>query len=183
MKRGLVVLDAPVTAGELRSRVAALQRELRSQGVKAGLLYGDVYRSGDITYLCNLCLYWNEGVLLVPAHGDPALLTKLSARVQPWMRATSTLGQIRSGPDLAGLMAERMRDEAPEATGEAEMSWWGPLGLVEMTWWPAPLVDRVKELLPGLELRDLGPLVRQARLRPSPAELELLRVGGSITGA
>lgn len=182
MKRGLVVLDAPVTADELHSRVAALQRELRARGVKAALLYGDVYRSGDITYLCNLCIYWNEGLLLVPAEGDPALLTKLSARVQPWMRATSTLGQIRSGPDLAGLLAERMRDEAPEAMGEAEMTWWGPLGLVEMTWWPAPLVDRVAELLPGLELRDLGPVVRQARLRPSPAELEMLRAGGSITG-
>ena len=123
MKRGLVTLDASGRADRLR----AFQRHLGVDGLAAAAIYGDVHRSGDLTYLTNLCLYWNEGVLVVPADGEPVLLTKLSARVQPWMRETSTLRDVRSGPDLASLLAGLLQGRAP-----------GVLGLVDRAWWPAP---------------------------------------------
>ena len=84
MKRGLVLFDpAEIPAAEWRARVAAVQRELAASGTDVALIYGDVSRSDDIAYLTNLCVYWNEGVLAVPAHGEPAFLTKLSPRVFP----------------------------------------------------------------------------------------------------
>jgi hypothetical protein len=171
VKRGLVALDA-VPAAELETRVRSFQRRLAAEGLAAAAVYGDVHRSGDITYLTNLSLYWNEGVLVVPAEGEPVLLTKLSARVHPWMRETSTLRDLRSGPDLARLLATLLEGRHH-----------GALGLVDRGWWPAPLADQVAEALPGWSVRDLGPALRSARLRLSAAEVDLLRAGGVVTGA
>ena len=76
MKRGLVVRDAEEIAdSEWAARVGALQSELAAAGVDIALIYNDVSRGDDIGYLTNLCIYWNEGVLAVPATGEPAMLT------------------------------------------------------------------------------------------------------------
>ena len=169
MKRGLIRLDpAELTADELDRRVRVLQARLRAAGVAAALVYGDVSRSGDVAYLTNLCIYWNEGVLAVPAEGEPAFLTKLSARVQPWMRATSSVRDLRSGPDLAGLIGDWLAEAGP-----------GPVGVVARAWWPAPLLERFG----GREPRDLGDLVRDQRLGPDESELALLRRAARVAGA
>ncbi|MDR7415829.1 MAG: hypothetical protein QN193_06880 [Armatimonadota bacterium] len=165
MKRGLVVLDPlEVTPEEYAQRVGAFQNLLRASGCGLGLIYGDVYRSGDLTYLTNLCLYWNEGILAIPAEGEPAFLTRLSPRVHPWIRSTSTVSDLRSDQDLAALV------EAV-ATGHPE----GAVGLVEEAWWPAPLLESVRKRLVDRTVRDLGPAVRALRRRPSGAERRLLR--------
>lgn len=170
MKRGLVQLDpGEVAPAEYRARVHELQQLLRVRGLRAAAIYGDVYRSGDLTYLTNLCLYWNEGVLVVPAEGEPALLTKLSARVQPWMRATTILEDIRSGQDLVQLLADFLGSVEP-----------GPLGLVEKSWWPAPLLQQMAARLPAWTLEDAGPIVRKRRQAPGPSELALLRRGAAV---
>jgi Xaa-Pro aminopeptidase len=171
VKRGLVVLDpAETPPGELDRRVGELQAELRRRGLAAALVYADVYHSGDVTYLSNICLYWNESVLAVPADGRPALLTKLSRRVHPWMRATSNLEDLRSGPVLAALAQGCLAGLGP-----------GGAGLAEMDWWPDKLVDDLAAALPGRELADLGSVVRRRRQSPSPSEAVLLRQASQLT--
>ena len=171
MKRGLVVLDEDETSlRELKERVSTLQGSLAEKGLAAALVYGDVYHSGDITYLSNICLYWNEAILAVPARGEPALLTKLSRRVQPWMKRTSSLEDLRSGPHLAAAVNEFV--------GELDE---GRIGFVEETWWPAPLLADVREALGGRGSIDLGGIVRQRRETPSDSELQLLRTASELT--
>lgn len=177
MKRGLVVLDEKETPrSALEGRVASLQRALEDKGVAAALIYGDVYHSGDITYLSNICIYWNEAVLAVPARGEPALITKLSRRVQTWMRASSNLEDLRSGPNLAAQCAEWL-----EAAGHAGAGLEGPVGLVERAWWPAPLEAALARELEGRSLVDLGGVVRSARELPDTGELALLRAGATLS--
>lgn len=171
MKRGLVLFDPQeISASELVERTTRLQRSMQHQGVTAAFIYGDVYHSGDITYLSNLCIYWNEGVLAVPATGDPALLSKLSSRVHPWMRSISNLKDLRSGANLGDLASEYLKASSP-----------GIVGLVEMDWWPAYVVDDLQAKLPGWELRDLGSIVQQERRHPSESELKLLRKSAEIS--
>ena len=118
MKRGLVVLDpAEIPPGELEQRVGALQAELRARGLAAALVYADVYHSGDLGYLSNICLYWNEALLAVPADGQAALLTKLSPRVANWWRATSNLEDFRSGRVLAKLAEGFLAEQGPGGVG------------------------------------------------------------------
>lgn len=169
MKRGLVVLDPGETSpAAFAARVDGLRERLEEAGAAAGLIYGDVSRSGDIQYLTNLCLYWNEAVLAVPVRGEPALITKLSKRVQPWMRQTSTLRDIRSGPRLAEGIAAFLDERGIRSSRTA---------LVDMPWWPAALVARLRDALPGAQLQDLPAAVRDRRLVPSSEEWSLLSSG------
>ena len=173
MKRGLVLFDpAEIPADEWRGRVAAVQRELAASGTDVALIYGDVSRSDDIAYLTNLCVYWNEGILAVPAHGDPVFLTKLSPRVHPWMRLISTVTEIRSGRSFAELVATFL------GPGEG-----GTVGLIEAELWPAAVSAEIRQALAGREVRPLGALVRALRQVPSTAEIALLtRAAASLAG-
>jgi hypothetical protein len=166
VKRGLVEPSRADHAG----RVRALQERLRAAGAQLGLVYGDVSRSDDIEYLTGLCIYWNEGVVGVPADGDPALLSKLSKRVHPWMRTTSTLTDLRSGRDLAALIAD--------FAGGADR-----IALVDRGLWPAPLVRELQDACAPAELVDLPDAVRAARLAPAEEELPALRELGARLGA
>lgn len=171
MKRGLVVLDpAELPVRELEQRVADVQRALTERGIAAALIYGDVYHSGDITYLSNICIYWNEGLLVVPAAGAATFVSKISARTHKWMRATSNLTQLRSGPGLAQLVAETLA-ELPD----------GPVGLVEEMWWPGQVLRELRGTLTSRQMLDLGPLVRRSRQSPSPVERALIERGAAVT--
>lgn len=170
MKRGLVVLDpAEVPESEWRGRVEALQQALTAGGIDIALVYGDVYASDDIAYLTNLCVYWNEGVLAVPAAADPVFLTKLSPRVQPWMKRVSTVTRIESGKNF-GALAAKLLGELPAGT----------VGLVDAALWPASVVEEVRAALPGWQVRELDGLVRERRVVASVRELALLREGAEV---
>ena len=170
MKRGLVVRDpSEIADAEWDARVGAVQSVMASGGLDFVLVYGDVFRSDDIGYLTNLCIYWNEGVVAVPAQGSPILLTKLSPRVHTWMRATSTMTDLRSGKTFGELVAGLVADRSS-----------GTVGLVDADLWPASIVDEIREAVPNWELRLLGSVVRDQRAFPSSAEIELLRRGAEI---
>ncbi|GHH87965.1 hypothetical protein GCM10018793_65810 [Streptomyces sulfonofaciens] len=172
MKRGLVVLDpAEVPVEEWGERVGGLQRRLAAEGVDLALVYGDVFSSDDIAYLTNLCIYWNEGVLAVPAEGEPVFLTKLSPRVHPWMRRVSTVSRIESGRQFGALAAKLA--EGREA---------GTVGLVDAPLWPAPVVAELRAALPGWRFAELPGLVREQRAVPSAAELVLLEEAARVVG-
>jgi Xaa-Pro aminopeptidase len=172
MKRGLVVLDRREVGDEWAQRVRTLQKGLVDAGVDVALVYGDVFRSDDIGYLTNLCIYWNEGILAVPKEGRPTFLTKLSPRVHTWMRATSTVEDLRSGPSFGKLIEAYLHERRAAV-----------LGLVDAGLWPGLLSSDVASVAVGWEIRDLGPLVRARRAIPSPAELDVLRLGGALVAA
>ena len=170
MKRGLVVRDrSEVSDGEWEGRVASLQTLMATEGLDLVLVYGDVFRSDDIGYLTNLCIYWNEGVVAVPATGEIAFLTKLSPRVHTWMRKVSTVTDLRSGKNFGELVNGLLADQKP-----------GVVGLVDADLWPQSILDDVRANVADWELRLLGPVVRDQRAIPSPAELKLLRRGARI---
>jgi Creatinase/Prolidase N-terminal domain len=173
MKRGLAVLDPAETSPEtFAARLEAVRRRAEDSAAAVVLIYGDVSRSGDIHYLTNLCLYWNEAVLAIPVAGKPALVTKLSKRVQPWMRRTTILEDIRSGPRLAESIGKLLDERAGRRTGR--------IALVDMQWWPSELVAELRSALPEAELEDLGAIVRDGRLLPAAEELSLLRRGAQL---
>ena len=171
MKRGLVVLDpAEIPDSERTDRLTKLQTAMAADGIDVALVYGDVSRSDDIAYLTNLCIYWNEGILAVPAHGDPAFLTKLSPRVFGWMRQVSTITDIHSGRKFGDLAAKYL--EQHEKTGT--------IGLIDAALWPASVADEIRQALPGRDIRDAGDLARSGRTVPSDHEGSLLRRGGGL---
>ena len=170
MKRGLVVLDHDeIGEREWRERAERVQAQIAQAGVDVALIYNDVSRGDDIGYLTNLVIYWNEGVLAIPAHGELTLLTKLSMRVFPWMKRNSTLDDIRSGRAFGGLVAGYVEGREP-----------GTIGLIDADLWPAAIVEEISQAVPDWTIAPLGPLVRDQRSIPSPAEVSLLRTGAGV---
>jgi Xaa-Pro aminopeptidase len=168
MKRGLAVLDqSEVPVAEFHSRIDAVRDRLQETGLDAALIYGDTGRYDDISYLTNLCLYWNDGVLVVPRTGEPVMFTRLSARVHRWMRANAVLAEARSSQDLPKALVEYANE-----AGLAR------LAIVEHELWPAYWVDRMAELAPDLTLQPWDSIVRAARSLPSHSSLALLRRAG-----
>lgn len=169
MKRGLVQRDPrEISDEEWSGRTSALQAELASAGLDLALVYGDVFRSDDIGYLTNLCIYWNEGILAVPREGESAFLTKLSPRVHTWMRKISTLTDLRSGRSFTQLLGEFVADRPA-----------GTVGFVDAALWPAGTLAELREVLTGWDVRLLGPVVGALREAPSAAEVALLRQAGA----
>lgn len=172
MKRGLVVLDeTELPQSEWADRIKRARAGLSSAGVDVGLVYGDVFRSDDIAYLTNLCIYWNEGILAIPAGSSdeaPVFLTKLSPRVHTWMRRTSTLTELRSGKTFGALVKALLEGREP-----------GTIGLVEGGLWPTAVVDEIAAAAPGWQVKPLDGLVRTLRTRPSEHETALLRRAGA----
>jgi hypothetical protein len=196
MKRGLVVLDpAEIPEAQWRDRVTTLQNRIRAEGVDVALIYGDVSRSDDIAYLTNLCIYWNEGVLAVPAEGDPVFLTKLSPRVHPWMRRISTVTEVRSGKSFGALVAgylpppDGQDGQPPDGTAPTAAPTTAPttVGLVDAGLWPSAAIEEIAgevTAVPGRRLKHLGGLVRDQRLVVSEHELALIRrAAGLLTDA
>jgi len=170
MKRGLVVLDHDeIAVDEWAGRIEALQGDLRAADVDIALIYNDVSRGDDIGYLTNLVIYWNEGVLAVPAEGEATLLTKLSKRVHSWMRKTSTLTDLRSGRGFGGLVADYVAGLPA-----------GTIGFIDAELWPAAIVQEIADAVPKWRTTRLGPLVHDRRALPSEAELALLRTGSDV---
>ena len=109
MKRGLVATEVPeTTRAACAARVQRLRARLREAGCDAALIYGDVSRSDDIYYLANLCLYWNEGVLVVPARGevtfvnDPASTS--TSTVSPSLTIALTPGSSTIGSAISNAL-------------------------------------------------------------------------------
>ncbi len=173
MKRGLVVLDpSETTPSVFAARLDAVRERLEGSGAQIALLYGDVSRSGDIHFLTNLSLYWNEAVLAVPLQSGPVLITKLSKRVQPWMRRTSILADIRSVPRLADGIGKLLDQQTGGRTGR--------IAIVDLPWWPNSLVAELQSAAPQAELTDLGSVVRDHRLLHSAEEMTFLRRGARL---
>lgn len=168
MKRGLV--QAAGAQREIyEARLERLRRQLRGAGVSAALIYGDVYRSDDIAHLTNLCIYWNEGVVAVPADGPPAFLAKLSKRVHPWMQRTSVMTDLRASQRLPQLIGDYLDELGP-----------GTVGIVDRAWWPAELVDGILAAA-GRQFIDLPDAVRGSRLVADALDRrDLERAGGLV---
>lgn len=173
MKRGLVKLDpAETTPSVFSMRLDDLQARARASGVSVVLIYADVSRSNGIDFLTNFCLYWNEAVLAVPAVGCPALIMKLSKRVQPWILQTSIVKDVRSGPrlveNIAGFVHERC----------------GPynckVALNDMDWWPNATVNGLRTAMPEAELVNMSGAIRQLRIVPDKEEAALLQTAGDL---
>lgn len=157
-----VALSYDITPeSEISDRIYRFQKNLQREEIQAALilqLIDRFYFSGTI----------QDGVLLIPAEGDPRYLCRRSvqrARAETPLQVIpfSSLREVPlSLEDLGALRTVR-------------------LGL-ELDVIPAALYQRFTTLVPGADWVDLGPLVREVRAVKSPYELERIRAAGVQVG-
>ncbi|MDF1535740.1 MAG: Xaa-Pro peptidase family protein [bacterium] len=157
-----IALNYTITPeSEIRSRISRFQELLREKEIRAAILLQLIdrfYFSGTI----------QDGVLIIPAQGDPRYLCRRSierAKTETPLEVlpfTSFKEIPLSLEDLGALHAVR-------------------LGL-ELDVIPAALFTRFGALVPEADWQDLGPLVREMRAVKSAWEIERIRAAGVQVG-
>jgi len=146
---------------EISDRISRFQNLLQREEIKAAVimqLIDRFYFSGTI----------QDGVLLIPAEGDPRYLCRRS------------LERARSETPLAVVPFTSFK-EVPLSLEDLGALHAARLGL-ELDVIPAALFNRFAALVPEADWKDLGSMVRQVRAIKSPYETERIRAAGAQVG-
>lgn len=136
---------------ELDSRLAKFQAKLRSGNLDGAF----ILQKADLFYLTGTV---QDGVLFVPADGDPLLAVRRSVHRA---RSESALDEVVPLPSMKKL---------PEVLSHRGHGRLGRVGL-EMDVLPAKLYLRLRELFDGVAFEDVSPAIRETRMVKSAYEI------------
>jgi hypothetical protein len=165
MRRGLMgwnETDLPLAV--LRQRLSRLQAALNSKGLGGLIVYTNIARPAAATFLTGFTPYWSEGLLLIPAAGEPVFATALSKRVSEWIRTVMPVGSIENTPQPAAAIRRKL------AEGNV-----GRVGVLELDLLPAAQANALAGDDHGIALEDATDLFRAVRLRGDQTEMDLVR--------
>lgn len=140
---------------ELDLRIQRLQRCLVEQGLDGALLHG-------VTNLYYFSGTTQQSHLWVPAAGEPVLLVR---RVLERARRESALERIEPLTSLRQL---------PDVVGRVRT-----IGM-ELDVLPVSLFQRYQQILPDVQVKDIGPAAAALRAVKSPYEVDLIRQAAQL---
>lgn len=153
---------------ELQARISRLQQLMAEDEVCAAL----IIQRADMFYFSGTA---QDGYLLVPSSGPPRLMIRKSL---PRARRESSLQLIEPLPGWDHLQSAIL--EAVPPGGRAGSGMERKVGL-ELDVLPANLYLRLGKLLPGVNLVDISPVIKQVRAVKSPYEIELIRKAADLS--
>jgi Xaa-Pro aminopeptidase len=146
---------APSLRDECAARLARFRETLASRGLDGALLLW----AADVYYLAGTR---QSAALWVPAAGEPALLVRKSL---PRARAESPLADVRPFPPS--------RELAPVFAGARRVG-------LELDVVPFAVHRFWSRAIPGAEIVDVGPALRDQRSAKSPGEMACMREAGRL---
>ncbi len=173
MRRGLMgwsEADHPQAA--LQQRLSRLQAGLKTEGLGGVVLYTNIARPAAVSFLTGFTPYWSEGLLFVPASGEPVLAVALSKRVSGWVRSVMPVGAIENTPQPAAAIGRRLAEAGIRK-----------LGVVEFDMFPGAQADMLIECGNAVSLEDASAVFRSVRLRVDAAEIALVRRADDLARA
>lgn len=165
MRRGLMrwsEADLPQTA--LQERLSRLQAGLTAEGLGGVVLYTNHARPAAVSFLTGFTPYWSEGLLFVPASGEPVLAMALSRRVAGWIRSVMPIGMIENTPQPASAIGCKVAEAGIRR-----------LGVVELDLFPGAQADVLAASANAVALEDASAVFRSVRLRVDAAEIAIAR--------
>jgi len=154
------------------TRLGAAARAAAESGLDALLLTP----GADLRYLTGYAAHATERLtcLVLPAHGEPTLivprLERPAAEASPAPRTGVRIVDHPDGSDPYPLVAAALRDITVRAVGLTDRMW-------------AEQVLGLRDALPGVEQRLASTVLRDLRMRKSPAEVAALREAGAAIDA
>jgi hypothetical protein len=165
MRRGLMEWsEADLPQAVLKERLARLQAGLKTEGLGGVVLYTNHARPAAVSFLTGLTPYWSEGLLFVPASGEPVLAMALSKRVAGWIRSVMPIGAIENAPQPAAAIARRLAEDGIRK-----------VGVVELDMLPGAQAQVLSGSGDAVSLQDASAVFRSVRLRVDAAEIALAR--------
>ena len=165
MRRGLMGWsEADVPQAVLQQRLLRLQAGLRAGGFDGAVLYTNIARPAAVSFLTGFTPYWSEGLLFVPASGEPVLAMALSKRVAGWIRSVMPLGIIENTPQPAAMINRKVAEAGIRR-----------IGAVELDMFPGAQADKLTGGGNDVSLEDATAVFRSVRLVADAAEIALVR--------
>jgi hypothetical protein len=164
MRRGLMGWsEADLPLAVVRQRLSRLQAALKNEGLGGLVVYTNIARPAAVSFLTGFTPYWSEGLLLVPASGEPVFATALSKRVSGWIRSVMPVGAIENTPRPAAAIARKLSEQNI-----------GKVGVLELDQFPAAQVALLMGNGGAVALEDATDLFRSVRVRVDQAEIALV---------
>jgi hypothetical protein len=156
--------EADLPQAVLTQRLSRLQAGLKTEGLGAVVLYTNLARPAAVSFLTGFTPYWSEGLLFVPASGEPVLAIALSKRVSGWIRSVMPIGAIENTPQPAAAIGRKLTEAGIRK-----------VGIVELDMFPGAQADMLTGSGNAVALEDASALFRSVRLRADAAEIALVR--------
>jgi Xaa-Pro aminopeptidase len=154
-----------LTLDERDRRIGLVRQNMRERDLAALVVSGSTSRKGHFQYLTNYNIPIDYCYMLLPLAGDPTLFvfTPNQARIAP---KRSWVADARYSPDYGASIAARLRE-----IGVGDKT----VGVVGMEVMSARTYQTILELLPSVNLVDMGDLIAEARTVKSEQEIALIR--------
>lgn len=162
---------------EFKKRVEKIQTRLAEKGLDAILILGDEHRGGHVRYVSDYRPLLEYAVVVIPVQGAPILLAGPECGDYAFM--TSKIADIRICSDLAipgeeypTIEMVTLEEVISDLDSKGQLK---RLGVVELEFQPAFLVDTIKQTLAGKELIDATQILNELRAVKSPNEIAIMR--------
>jgi hypothetical protein len=164
--------EADLPQAVLKQRLSRLQAGLKAEGLGGAVLYTNIARPAAVSFLTGFTPYWSEGLLLVPASGEPVFATALSKRVSGWIRSVMPIGAIENTPQPAAAIGRKLAEAGIRK-----------VGVVELDMFPGAQADMLAGSDNAVSLEDASAVFRSVRLRVDAAEIALVRRADDLARA
>lgn len=171
-----------IPKSEFQERLICIQSEMAKEGFDALAVYGDEYRKENLRYVCNFWPIFERGICVIPKDGTPTLAG--APEGENYAREMSVWSDYRNVKEFACVSVPEDIDYPLASFSSLKdilndaLKGGRRLGLVGVWDIPAPIMDRVKAAIPGVEIVDAMPLLARLRLIKSANEIACLKEAG-----
>ena len=171
-----------IPASEFKERLVRIQAEMEKEKLDAVAVYGDEYRKENLRYVCNFWPIFERGICVIPKSGEPVLAG--APEGESYAREMSVWQDYRNVKEFACVSVPEEIDyplakfSSLKEILNGALNGGKRLGLVGIWDIPAPIMDRLKAAVPGVEIVDAMPLLTRLRLIKTANEIACLREAG-----
>lgn len=171
-----------IEKNEFVQRIEHIQDAAIKRNLDAVMVYGDEYRKENLRYVSNFWPIFERAACFIPRNGQPVLAG--APEGQHYAKEMSVWDDVRNVKEFACVSVPEEIDyplakfsSFREILGET-LHGGVKLGIVGLWDIPGPIMERIKNAVPGLEIINAADIINELRIIKTPAEIACLREAG-----
>ena len=171
-----------ITKSEFEARIRKIQEKMSEKGLDAMLVYGDEYRKENLRYVSNFWPIFERAACFIPRKGAPIMAGAPEGEL--YAREMSVWSDLRNVKEFACVSVPEEIDY-PLANFSSFKAILGELlaggkrlGVVGLRDISAPVMERIKNAVTGLQIVDAAEIITEQRVIKTADEIECLREAG-----
>ena len=171
-----------IDKNEFVQRIERIQAAAIKRGLDAVMVYGDEYRKESLRYVSNFWPIFERAACFIPRNGQPILAG--APEGQFYAKEMSIWDDVRNVKEFACVSVPEEIDYPLAQFSSfreilSEVLHGGvKLGIVGLWDMPGPIMERIKNAVPGLEVINAAEIINEQRIIKTPAEIACLREAG-----